>query len=153
MPGVRPVLCAVSPACSLDDAAGKALCAYHPQGQVAGAKGENGRSVPLQVRWGTFACSPTTKPVLGTRATLYPVWVHATDAVACAALTSLNPAKMTVSITGFVAEGQKMAGKLSKSAVLDAPGIPTLQATLNRVPEKDAVMARPLWALEAPDCS
>ena len=56
---------------------------------------------------------------------------------------------MTVSVTGFVVEGQKMAGKLSKSAVLDAPGIPTLQATLNRNSEKDAVMARPFWALEA----
>lgn len=57
---------------------------------------------------------------------------------------------MTVSVTGFTVEGQKMAGKLSKSAVLDAPGIPTLQATLNRNAEKDAVMARPFWALEAP---
>ena len=65
-----------------------------------------------------------------------------------AALTSLKPAKMTVSVSGYMVEGQKMAGKLSKSAVLNAPGIPTLQATLNSNADKDAVMARPFWALE-----
>ena len=57
---------------------------------------------------------------------------------------------MTVSVTGFMVEGKKMAGQLSKNAALDAPGIPTLQATLNRDSEHDSVMARPFWAFEAP---
>ncbi|KAK9825836.1 hypothetical protein WJX81_000981 [Elliptochloris bilobata] len=61
-------------------------------------------------------------------------------AAAPVTLTSLTPAKMTISVTSFMVEGHKMAGKLSKSADLDAPGIPTLQATVNSNTEKDAVL-------------
>jgi len=54
-----------------------------------------------------------------------------------AGLASLGPAKIAVSVTGYTVDGQKMAGKLSKSPDEGAPGMPTLEAS------RDSVMVRP----------